>query len=275
MIISIYMRMRLNQVLVVYKQVSNSDVATREKSKLHLATLNELYELLKGLGISFDAQSVRQLKTIKNAGLVITVGGDGTVLTASHYCVNTPILGIKSFGRHSVGFFCAATRQTMEKYIKDIIAGRKKPIQLHRLKVAINGQPLAELALNDVLFANTIPASTSRYKIIVGAKCEDQKSSGVWFSTAAGSTAAVKSAGGKVLPLKSDKMEYFVREPYEVTKPYKVVEGVLPARSKIKIVSSMREGSIYIDGGSSQYPAPAGSTVTISGANKPLNVYWR
>lgn len=267
--------MKLKQVLVVYKQVPAGDIFVQKKNALHLATLNELYELLKVMGISFEAQSTRQLRKIRNVDLVITVGGDGTVLWTSHFVDKTPILGVKSFGRHSVGYFCAATRQTMEEYIKGVIDGRKKPIKLHRLEVAINGQKIAERVLNDVLFSNSVAASMSRYKLVVGKRSEEHKSSGVWVSTAAGSTAAIKAAGGKVLPLTSDRMEYLIREPYLFAKPYKLVKGVLSSKSKIKMISGMHGGTVFIDGGSSQYPAPMGSVVTVGGAKRPLNVYWR
>ena len=267
--------MKLNQVLVVYKQVSASLRGRKGPNALHLATLNELYEFLKEMGISFEMKSIRQLKNAGGVDLVITVGGDGTVLAASHYTNKSPILGIKSFGRHSVGYFCAATRQTMKKFIKEIISNMRRPINLHRLQTVINGQKVAELALNDVLFASAIPASTSKYKLIVGRRAEEQKSSGVWISTAAGTTAAVRAAGGRVLPLVSDKIEYLVREPYYTAEQYCLTNEVLSPNASIKVISMMPQGTVFIDGGSTQYPAPEGSVITIKGAGKPLKVYWR
>ncbi|PIR16287.1 MAG: NAD(+) kinase [Deltaproteobacteria bacterium CG11_big_fil_rev_8_21_14_0_20_49_13] len=268
--------MKLNQVLVVYKQVSASfSGKIGGGSSLHLATLNRLYEVLKSFGIPFGVKSTRQLKNVVNADLVITLGGDGTVLYTSHFVHNSPILGIKSFGRQSVGYFCAATGETMKGYIRSLKEGKKKPIKLHRLQVLINGQKLDELALNDVLFTNVLPASTSKYRLTIGGKTEEQKSSGVWVSTAAGSTAAVRAAGGKVLPLTSDKIEYLVREPYFYTKKYRFKRGVLSSNAAVRIASSMQHGTIFIDGGSTQYPAPMGSTITIRSAKKPLSVYWR
>ncbi len=259
--------MKLNQVLVVYKQVTDH--------KEHLATLNELYELLKELGVSFEAQSTRQLQNIGNVDLVITVGGDGTVLATSHFVDEQPILGIKSFGKQSVGYFCAASRQTMKNYLRELIAKEREPIKLHRLQAEINGQKVAELALNDVLFANSNPASMSRYEISIGNKIEEQKSSGVWVSTAAGSTAAVKAAGGKVLKLTSDKIEYFVREPYLMNGRYHMKRGVLSAKAVVKITALMPQGTVFIDGGATQYPAPTGAVVAIKNAKKQLNMYWR
>jgi len=259
--------MELNQVLVVYKQAP--------ENPLHVATLNRVYETLKELGIYFDAQSTRQLTPIEGYDLVITVGGDGTVLKASHYVNSTPVLGVKSFGRESVGYFCAAVKETVKTYLQEIMSGKRKPIELHRLQVAIDGKILNEVALNDVLFTNVLPASTSKYVIEVGSKKEEQKSSGVWISTAAGSTAAIKAAGGKVLKLTSDLMQFKVREPYTFNGGYKIDGGVLKPSAKIKITSLVMQGTLFIDGGSTQYPVPRSSQIVVSSAEKPLQVFWK
>ena len=41
--------------------------------------------------------------------LVVTIGGDGTVLHASHFIGTTPVLAVNSSPRTSAGFFTAAT----------------------------------------------------------------------------------------------------------------------------------------------------------------------
>lgn len=275
--------MELNQVLVAYKQVSTTPHAGRgsrharvlEGNALHLRTLDELYEILKELGISFSAQSVRQLRNTGIADLVITVGGDGTVLATSHFVNDIPVLGIKSFGRQSVGYFCAARRETMKAYLISLLKGKRKPIKLHRLQAAINGRKLAELALNDILFAHALPASTSRYFLSVGKKSEEQKSSGLWVSTAAGSTAALRAAGGKRLPLTSNKIEYIIREPYPMRRHFSLSGGVLPSHATIKIISYMPQGTVSVDGGVVQYPVMMNGTVTIQSAKKPLLIFWK
>src|SRR5690606_17483311 len=58
------------------------------------------------------------------------------------------------------------------------------------------------------------PAGMSRYRLSIGKKSEEQKSSGIWMSTAMGSTAAIKAAGGKVLEFTGREFQYLVRERY-------------------------------------------------------------
>lgn len=270
--------MKFNQVLVVFKQLTSSRAGQKGESpgqRLHLETLDILYPMLKRLGISFETCSVEELKTIKKADLVVTVGGDGTVLRTSHFVGDIPILGIKSFGHESIGHFCAATTETMDGYLKSLITGRVRPKKLHRLEVTIGRHHLKELALNDVLFAHGSPASTTRYILTIGGRSEMQRSSGIWISSAAGSTAAASAAGGRKLPLSSKKMQYVVREPYAPSKRYSLLTGVLPNTSSIKITSLVRHGTVYIDGPNMQYPAPEGTVVTVTGAKRPVNIFWR
>lgn len=270
--------MKFNQVLVVYKQIPKSPSARKKYSagqELHLKTLDILYPLLRKFGISFGSCSTKQLRTIKDVDLVITVGGDGTVLSTSHFVGETPIVGIKSYGRSSIGYFCAATTDTMRLYLESLIQGHIRPKKLHRLEVTIDNHHVRELALNDILFAHSMPASTAKYRLTVGKKHEIQKSSGIWISSAAGSTAAVSAAGGKPLPLGAKKMEYIVREPYAPSTHYKLTEGILPNTKSIKIDSMVDQGTIFVDGSHIQYPAPAGAKVTIKGAKDPLKIYWK
>lgn len=270
--------MELNQVLVVYKQLPSFSSARGKRTEgqeLHLKTLDILYPLLRKYGISFGTCSTKQLRTIKNVDLVITIGGDGTVLTTSHFVEGQPILGIKSYGRESIGYFCAATTDTLRLYMESLLTGHIKPIKLHRLEVTINRHRVEELALNDVLFAHAMPASTTRYRLTIGKKTELQKSSGIWISSAAGSTAAVSAAGGRPLPLGSKKMEYIIREPYAPSTHYNLIKGVIPDTSPIKIRSLTKHGVIFIDGSHIQYPAPEGANIVVKAAKKPLSIFWK
>lgn len=261
----------MKRVLVVYKEARPG----AEGVANHLATLDELYGILKDLELSFTSCLVGKLSSTEDADLILTVGGDGTVLTTSHYVIHQPILGIKSFGQTSVGYFCGATRKTMQKVITDIVAGKRKPTLLHRLQVMIDGKKLQELVLNDILFSHALPASMTRYELTVGRRKEVHRSSGIWISTAAGSTAAIYAAGGTPLPIASKQMEYLVREPYYHGKYYRLVQGILSETAKLQIKSHSDDGIISLDGSNIQYPAPTGSVITIVGAKYPLKLFWR
>ena len=54
--------------------------------------------------------------------LVVTVGGDGTLLAASHDVgPDSALLGVNSSPNHSVGFFCAAKKGTASRMLKHVI----------------------------------------------------------------------------------------------------------------------------------------------------------
>ena len=152
--------------------------------------------------------------------LVITVGGDGTVLGASHQIGKSgALLGVNSAPGSSVGFFCAATKGTVRSTLEAAVAGKLRGVTLSRMRVEVNDRLLHNRVLNEALFCHACPAATSRYILRVGRPDgtfdeEEQKSSGVWIGPAAGSTGAQRSAGGSVLALTSKKIQFVVREPY-------------------------------------------------------------
>src|SRR3989344_3282813 len=49
--------------------------------------------------------------------LVITVGGDGTFLDASHFIKDVPIIGVNSDPKRSVGRYCIANAENFEELI--------------------------------------------------------------------------------------------------------------------------------------------------------------
>lgn len=263
-------------VVVVYKQPpAQSTRMPARAARQHLATLEELYRLLQQRAIPFRAIPIEQLGRIAGADLVITVGGDGTVLATSHFVTREPILGIKSIGQPSVGFFCAANRKNMARYVDEIFKNKRTPIQLARLSVSIGKHRLPEPVLNECLFSHGSPAAITAYTLCLGKICEAQRSSGIWVAAAAGSTAAIRAAGGEEQPLTSTDMQYLVREPYRLSTDFQLLRGLIPAPTVIKIRSESAHGTLSIDGAHIQYPVPEGTTITIRVSKQPLRIYWK
>ena len=109
------------------------------------------------------------------------------------------------------------------------------------MQIALEGEVISTRVLNDVLFCHECPAATTRYLIRHGAIEEEHKSSGVWVGPAAGSTAAQRSAGGRVLPPTSTQMQYVVREPYVSNGTrYQLTHGLLEPDEQLLITSKIR-----------------------------------
>jgi NAD+ kinase len=210
--------------------------------------------------------------------LVVTVGGDGTVLHASHSIGSTPVLGVNSSPSTSVGFFTGANADDFGEAIDKVLAGELSPITLCRMEVQVNGEVVTKRALNDVLFCHDCPASTTRYVLTFDGKAEDQLSSGVWVCTAAGSTAAIRSAGGRTMPSGSKRLQFAVREPFAQggpgeRKPIKLVRGFISHNETLTIRSKTEAARLYIDGPHVVFPVDFGDFVVFSRSDEPLNLF--
>jgi len=204
--------------------------------------------------------------------LVITVGGDGTVLDASHASEGSPVLGINSDPIRSVGSLCVGSNENFPTLLNDLLAGKLEYRSLARVRGELNGKPLKNLALNEILIAHQNPAGMSRYQIRIGDQVEEQKSSGIWIATSTGSTGAILSAGGHIQDLDDDRLQYVVREPYlAVGKVGRLFSGICEA--SIEVTSMMVDGRIFIDGPMRTETFTTGSKLVISAEKTSLSLF--
>ncbi len=208
-----------------------------------------------------------------DAALVVAVGGDGTLLAASHNVGVTPILGINSAPRYSVGFFCAGKRQGILSTLRRALDEELDSITLTRMSVLLNGRLRSKRVLNEALYCHASPAATSRYILRSGRRREPQKSSGFWVGPAAGSTAAQHSAGGKILPLRSQKLQLVVREPYAPPgTQYRLRCFTIEPGAQVEVESMMHEASMFLDGPYREIGVGLGDTTVFTVSKEPLRV---
>lgn len=259
------------------------DVSVARWRKAHVAhqlTLKRVQHVLRRLGAKITVlRSPAVVFDATDASLVVTVGGDGTLLAASHHVGSIPILGVNSSPEHSVGFFCPAHLGNLEPTLERALEGTLPSIALSRMQVSVNNRIVSRRVLNEALFCHAIPAATSRYVVSFGAKHEEQRSSGVWVSTAAGSTGAARSAGGKILPFASRKLQLIVREPYLESRreapPVAVSLNhvVFEPPEALTLLSKMEDARLYLDGPFRQIPVGLGDRVVCQVSNEPLHVF--
>ena len=241
---------------------------------VHRATLKKVTQWLEKNKIIYEVLDRNKLPKNLQADLILAIGGDGTIIAAAHVAGDIPILGVNSAPQTSIGFFCTATPINFESILKKVLAKKMKPTLVPRLRVHIDGKAILPLGLNDVLFASRVQGETARYRLCVEEKCEEQKSSGLWIATGAGSTAAIYSAGGKNDKVTSKKLQYLVREPFSYLKnPYRLTHGFLKPGEALKIVSQMNQGMIFIDGAKWFYKVQKGSRITIEANQEPVKIY--
>ena len=244
----------------------------------HEATIDEVVAALSGLRVPIRRVDVRGLREAKRSDLVITVGGDGTLLRASHELgEGIEVLGINSAPKTSVGFFCVGKKGAAARAIRRALEGKLPRARLTRMHVALNGQTISARVLNEALFCHASPAATSRYILQVATRStdveEEQRSSGLWIGPAAGSTAAQRSAGGRVLPLQSRKLQVVVREPYTpVGKTLRYRRGLVGPDGGVRLVSKMRQARLFLDGHERSFDVTIGDVIELRRAEERLTV---
>ncbi len=257
----------------------------------HVETVEELRRALDALNVTATFHDHAATFLVEGrCDLVVTVGGDGTLLAASHGIgPGVPLLGVNSAPSHSVGFFCGARKGHVRAMVEEALKGTLRGTELTRMRVERNGELLHERVLNEALFCHESPAATSRYILrLAKAKAtgadrgkdggktlahEEQKSSGIWIGPAAGSTAAQRSAGGKVLPLSSHKLQFVVREPYRAEgHATEVTLGLVGEDEVLEIKSKMRSARLFLDGDHIVHDVNIGDVVRLRRSSEPLAV---
>lgn len=240
----------------------------------HGRTVEEVQQALDDLGVRFSLRMRDRVGEVTDVDLVVTVGGDGTLLSVSHSVGEIPMLGVNSAPMDSVGFLCAARMGGVRERLRAILEGEVPTLSLARMQVLVDGAAVHKRVLNDVLFTHPHPANTTRYLVSFGGVTEEQKSSGIWVSTATGSTAAIRSAGGRVLPLRSKMLQFVVREPYSPPgQRFEILRGTIRPRDTFEVANKMREGRLYLDGPRLGITLEIGQRVKFALSDEPLSIY--
>jgi NAD+ kinase len=251
----------------------------RRSHEDHLETQREVLAALAELGAKVDFYEGSRSRIEGSYDLVVTVGGDGTVLGASHQLgPDVPLLGVNSAPASSVGFFCAARKGSVLGPLTAALAGKMRGVILSRMRVELNEGVVHNRVLNEALLCHASPAATSRYILrVVGSGApqeEEQKSSGIWIGPAAGSTAAQRSAGGRILPLSSKKLQYVVREPYqgENDGAQRLFVGLVDEGERLEIWSKMRTAKLFLDGHHDEREVGIGDRLAFRRSDETLTI---
>jgi NAD+ kinase len=271
----IYVEERHDERLTELAAAGDEAVAPlRAAHEAHARTVREVKEALASVGAHLVTERlVGEPFDSTGLDLVVTVGGDGTLLAASHYVADVPILAINSAPSHSVGFFCGAKSGEALDALRGVMRGSLRSTVLTRMGVSINGVVVAARVLNDALVCHASPAATSRYILQLDGEEEQQKSSGLWIGPAAGSTAAQRSAGGRVLPLTSQQIQLVVREPYTPHgESYRLRHALIPPGERLTVRSKMHDARIFFDGPDRSVDITYGDVIEFTQAPQPLTV---
>lgn len=249
----------------------------------HQAALETVREVLARLETLTTVCSLSEIPDTGDFDLVVTVGGDGTLLATSHALGSqVPVLGVNSAPGLSVGFFCATDARDAGDTLSQAVRGTLPSLSLTRMRIVRNGsEELTRRVLNEILFCHNSPAATSRYLLTAPRPLrgrrddfmEDQRSSGVWIGPPAGSTAAMRSAGGEVQPLNAEDIQFVVREPYvPLGERLALRRGLVHPGETLELRSKMRRAKLFVDGQEMVLPVELGDVLSFSRSPEPLHV---
>ncbi|EJF98683.1 hypothetical protein MEI_00253 [Bartonella vinsonii subsp. arupensis Pm136co] len=157
--------------------------------------------------------SVYGHSSLKEADVVVAIGGDGTMLQTVRDVMNTgkPIYGMN---QGSVGFLMNEFHE--EELPTRIAAAHKKEIHPLRMIAEAECQGTIEaLAINEVsLFRQSYQAAKIRISIDNNVRMEQLSCDGILVATPAGSTAYNLSAQGPILPLMAPLMALTPVSPF-------------------------------------------------------------
>jgi NAD+ kinase len=187
--------------------VVRSDMQSRQDSIQQVITVLARHARVLVHCLDFDETTagltqVTLKQLVNDVDLVISLGGDGTLLTAARALadIDTPLLGI-NLGR--LGFLADVSFDRFESYLDAVVEGRYTVEQRFFIQGEFfNGDERvsSHIALNDIILHSYESSSMIEYEISSGGDLiHVQRSDGVIVTTPTGSTAYALSGGGPIM----------------------------------------------------------------------------
>lgn len=232
----------------------------------------DFYEsVLKISNIDIESFRCDTFKSLDNSfDLLISIGGDGTILRAITYVkdLNIPIVGINT-GR--LGFLATIPMNTVEKALDEIFEGNYRISKRSLLAITV-GEGEAVFNLNFALNEITVSRKNTTSMISVETWLDDEYLTSYWadgliVSTPTGSTGYSLSCGGPVIMPESDSFVLTPIAPHNLNaRPL-----VISSNKIIKLKVSGREDEHLVSLDSRIKTLPNNTTITIQKA--PFNMH--
>ena len=250
------------KILIEYLKTQNADVFFEK----------DFYEsVLKNSNIDIESFRCDTFKSLDNSfDLLISIGGDGTILRAITYVkdLNIPIVGINT-GR--LGFLATIPMNTVEKALDEIFEGNYRISKRSLLAITV-GEGEAVFDLNFALNEITVSRKNTTSMISVETWLDDEYLTSYWadgliVSTPTGSTGYSLSCGGPVIMPESDSLVLTPIAPHNLNaRPL-----VISSNKIIKLKVSGRENEHLVSLDSRIKTLPNNTTITIQKA--PFNMH--
>jgi len=198
-----------------------------------------------------------------DADIIITIGGDGTVLlTTQKIPKQVPILAVRA---GLLGFLTEVDKADLEDGIEKVLSGKYIVDERMRIASKIDNKPLPD-ALNEVVIHTSQVAKLRHFNIKVdGRLITTMRADGVIFATPTGSTSYALSVGAPIL---DPRMEAFVIAPiaplWLSSRP-----TVVPATSNIQTTLEVPKSCMVVADGREEIKFEGGERLEISKSKSP------
>jgi hypothetical protein len=218
-------------------------------------------------------------KLVDKALLVVSLGGDNHFQYVSHFVEKTLMIGVNLDPSRSEGMLNslpASQAEDLRRKLED--KGLKNFESWTRIQIALDGVKLAHLAVSEVYMGESLRSNMSRHVLFKGRRREEQKCSGIVFSTGSGSTGWYDSAARYLFPKGAAFSKRVTEIRFVLTEPYsgklarsKMKHGVIRPTEKIKVLSLNDSSGVLMIDAQKEYKFSEGSVAVVS-QGMPLRV---
>lgn len=210
-------------------------------------------------------------KALEGASCVISLGGDNHFIFVSHFLDATPIIGVNADRIRSHGGLLSLDERNVEAVLGRLRKGEGRLQTWSRIDAFVDGKPVGR-ATSEILAGERVRKDMSRHALSLnGREEEEQKSSGLLVSTAAGSTGWF-SAYGSPFPRGRGEARWALTEPFPRDKKYRLRTGSLKAGDRLR-VRSLNDADGFVSVDCLRDAAfPFGSVAEFSLSREPLRV---
>ncbi|HZV80270.1 MAG TPA: NAD(+)/NADH kinase [Candidatus Binatus sp.] len=200
-----------------------------------------------------------------SADLLITLGGDGTLLRAAHVAGDVPVIGV-DFGR--MGFLTQVERKDFERVLQRLIREGFQTEDRTALQARLLGSNRHFFALNDIFLDRSHHGNLMTLAIsISGQQVADIPADGIVVASPTGSTAYFLSAGGPIMAPGLDAFGIAPINPHTLFSRPLVVSA--SETIQIAVPKDERGAHVYVDGKLETDVSP-GSVIEIARAERPV-----
>ena len=201
-----------------------------------------------GLEVALDLEGVEPLQPLaQGAGLVIAVGGDGTLLGTARRLIGcaVPVVGV-NLGK--LGFLAEHRFEDVLAYLDGAAPDGWRISPKMMLQLTLNGdEASSRYALNDVIVSQGVMTRLIDIGMEVnGHSATEYRADGLVISSPTGSTAYSLSLGGPILGQGLRAIAVTPIAPHSLTNRPIVLEG--DSRVSFEVLSEIEELALVVDG---------------------------